>query len=146
MTTPMIATLIITNFIFSKTTIGSITSRCSGKWAHTHPPGRIKDRTRETTEIEPKTTMVAIFPHLCLWRRSLTPNLGGIDAEKLYIEPPYANGFTFSLPSVQLPSMHSKLSYSRVERVGIQHLRNGYCVQQFFAIVYWLKALNLIYK
>ena len=35
--------------------LGSITSRCSGKWAHTHTPGRrrIKDRTRETVEIEP---------------------------------------------------------------------------------------------
>ena len=40
--------------------LGSITSRCSGKWARTHPPkelslssGRIKDRTRETAEIEP---------------------------------------------------------------------------------------------
>ena len=28
--------------------VGSITSRCSGKWAHTH-----SDRTRETAEIEP---------------------------------------------------------------------------------------------
>ena len=35
--------------------LGSITSRCSGKWARTHPlfSGRIKDRTRETAEIEP---------------------------------------------------------------------------------------------
>ena len=38
--------------------LGSITCRCSGKWAHTHPrkslsSGRIKDRTRETVEIEP---------------------------------------------------------------------------------------------
>ena len=30
------------------------------------------------------TTVVAIFPSLCLWRRSLFPNLGGIDPEKLY--------------------------------------------------------------
>ena len=29
-------------------------------------------------------TVVAIFPKLCLWRRSLYPNLGGIDPEKLY--------------------------------------------------------------
>ena len=28
--------------------------------------------------------MVAIFPKLCLWRRSLCSNLGGIDPEKLY--------------------------------------------------------------
>ena len=28
--------------------------------------------------------MVAIFPNLCLWRRSLCSNLGGIDPEKLY--------------------------------------------------------------
>ena len=28
--------------------------------------------------------MVAIFPKLCLWRRSLRSNLGGIDPEKLY--------------------------------------------------------------
>ena len=28
--------------------------------------------------------MVAIFPKLCLWRRSLRLNLGGIDPEKLY--------------------------------------------------------------
>ena len=36
-------------------TVGSIDSRCSGKWARTHPPeeGRIKDRTRETAEFEP---------------------------------------------------------------------------------------------
>ena len=30
------------------------------------------------------TTVVAIFPKLCLWRRSLRLNLGGIDPEKLY--------------------------------------------------------------
>ena len=30
------------------------------------------------------TTMVAIFPKLCLWRRSLCSNLGGIGPEKLY--------------------------------------------------------------
>ena len=30
------------------------------------------------------TTVVAIFPKLCLWRRSLFSNLGGIDPEKLY--------------------------------------------------------------
>ena len=29
--------------------VGSITSRCSGKWARTHPP---KNRTQETVEIE----------------------------------------------------------------------------------------------
>ena len=28
--------------------------------------------------------MVVIFPKLCLWRRSLCSNLGGIDPEKLY--------------------------------------------------------------
>ena len=28
--------------------------------------------------------MVLIFPVLCLWRRSLPSNLGGIDPEKLY--------------------------------------------------------------
>ena len=28
--------------------------------------------------------MVLIFPNLCLWRRSLRSNLGGIDFEKLY--------------------------------------------------------------
>ena len=35
--------------------VGSITSHCSGKWAHTRPSssGRIKDRTRETAEIKP---------------------------------------------------------------------------------------------
>ena len=33
--------------------VGSITDRCWGKWALTHS-GRIKDRTRETAEIEPK--------------------------------------------------------------------------------------------
>ena len=27
---------------------------------------------------------MAIFPKLCLWRRSLCSNLGGIDPEKLY--------------------------------------------------------------
>ena len=30
------------------------------------------------------TTVVSIFPNLCLWRRSLRSNLGGIDPEKLY--------------------------------------------------------------
>ena len=30
------------------------------------------------------TTVVAIFPNLCLWRRSLCTNLGGIGPEKLY--------------------------------------------------------------
>ena len=30
------------------------------------------------------TTVVAIFPNLCLWRRSLCSNLGGIDPKKLY--------------------------------------------------------------
>ena len=30
------------------------------------------------------TTVVAIFPNLCLWRRSLCSNLVGIDPEKLY--------------------------------------------------------------
>ena len=28
--------------------------------------------------------MVSIFPNLCLWRRSLRSNLGGIDLKKLY--------------------------------------------------------------
>ena len=30
------------------------------------------------------TTVVAIFPNLCLWRRSWCSKLGGIDPEKLY--------------------------------------------------------------
>ena len=30
------------------------------------------------------TTVVAIFPNLCLWRLSLCSNLGGTDPEKLY--------------------------------------------------------------
>ena len=30
------------------------------------------------------TTVVAIFPNLCLWRSSLYSNLGGIDPGKLY--------------------------------------------------------------
>ena len=29
------------------------------------------------------TTVVAIFPNVCLWRRSLCSNLAGIDPEKL---------------------------------------------------------------
>ena len=29
-------------------------------------------------------TVVAIFPNVCLWRRSLCSNLAGIDPEKLY--------------------------------------------------------------
>ena len=32
----------------------------------------------------PNTTVVAIFPKLCLWRRRLCSNLGGIDPKKLY--------------------------------------------------------------
>ena len=30
------------------------------------------------------TTVVVIFPNVCLWRRSLCSNLAGIDPEKLY--------------------------------------------------------------
>ena len=30
------------------------------------------------------TTVVSIFPNLCLWQRSLHSNVGGIDLEKLY--------------------------------------------------------------
>ena len=30
------------------------------------------------------TTVVSIFPKLCLWRRSLCSNLGGVDPQKLY--------------------------------------------------------------
>ena len=30
------------------------------------------------------TTVVAIFPKLCLWRRSLCSNVGGLGPEKLY--------------------------------------------------------------
>ena len=30
------------------------------------------------------TTVVGIFPNVCLWRRSLCSNLAGIDPEKLY--------------------------------------------------------------
>ena len=30
------------------------------------------------------TTVVSVFPNLCLWRRSLRSNVGGIDPEKLY--------------------------------------------------------------
>ena len=44
------------------TSLGSITSRCSGKWARTHPP---KDRTRETAEIEP-SFLGAISPRITL--------------------------------------------------------------------------------
>ena len=48
----------LTDFLFlarlAKVMVGSITSRCSGKWVRTHPPGRIEDRTREKAEIEPK--------------------------------------------------------------------------------------------
>ena len=33
------------------------------------------------------TIVVAIFLNLCLWRRSLRSNLGGIDTEKLYRTP-----------------------------------------------------------
>ena len=30
------------------------------------------------------TAVVVVFPHLCLWRRSLCSNLGGIGPEKHY--------------------------------------------------------------
>ena len=33
----------------------------------------------------PNRTVVTIFPNLCLWRRCLCSNLGGIDPEKLYL-------------------------------------------------------------
>ena len=37
------------------------------------------------------TTVVAIFPNVCLWRRSLCSNLAGIDPEKLYRAISYAS-------------------------------------------------------
>ena len=43
------------------------------------------------------TTVVAIFPKLCLLRRSLCSNLGGIDPEKLYratLNPLKKDGFS----------------------------------------------------
>ena len=51
----------------SGVSLGSITSRCSGKLARTHPPkelfsGRIKDRTRETGEIEPSVSLLQLSP------------------------------------------------------------------------------------
>ena len=36
------------------------------------------------TNFHLNTTVVAIFPNVCLWRRSLCSNLAGIDPEKLY--------------------------------------------------------------
>ena len=32
----------------------------------------------------PNTTVVSIFPNLCLWRRGLRTNVGGIHSKKLY--------------------------------------------------------------
>ena len=59
---------------------------------------------------------------------------------------PYANDLTFSLASVQPLAAFEVVAF-KVERVGMQDLRNaGYWVEQLFAIVYWLKAFNLIYK
>ena len=40
-------------------TVGSITSRCSGKWARTH-----QNRTRETAEIEPSLILCLRFWHI----------------------------------------------------------------------------------
>ena len=62
------------------------------------------------------TTVVAIFPKLSLWRRSLSSNLGGIDREKLYRATVYASAqapdwtffVTFSVTlSIQIPSSAS---------------------------------------
>ena len=48
------------------------------------------------------TTVVSIFSKLCLWRRSLCSNLGGVDPEKLY-RATLSNGlvgsFSFHMPS-----------------------------------------------
>ena len=41
------------------------------------------------------TTVVAIFPKLCLWRRSLCSNFGGIGPEKLYRAT--LNGYKLSM-------------------------------------------------
>ena len=62
------------------------------------------------------TTVVAIFPNVCLWRRSLCSNLAGIDPEKVY---------TFSYASTAYVVASDLVSV----RLFCKHLSN---LQKFF--------------
>ena len=55
----------------------SVISLLSQLWCHCNPNHNKFSSLSDTT-------VVAIFPNLCLWRLSLCSNLGGIDPEKLY--------------------------------------------------------------
>ena len=82
-------------FSGSQQTIGSINSRCSGKWARTFS-GKIKHRARETAEIEPKQTVVLAdkknekididdFPvHDCIQEQNGSPSFDNANG-RLYI-------------------------------------------------------------
>ena len=56
------------------------------------------------------TTLVAVCPNLCLWRRSLCSNLGGIDPEKLYRATltRSSRGSTKSFSSVNVESVRER--------------------------------------
>ena len=49
------------------------------------------------------TTVVAIFHNLCLWRRSLCLNLGGIDSEELYWATSRTSNFGVTIYRNDLP-------------------------------------------
>ena len=49
------------------------------------------------------TTVVAIFHNLCLWRRSLCSNLGGLDPEKLYWDTLPTTNFGVTIYRNDLP-------------------------------------------
>ena len=77
------------------------------------------------------TTVVAIFSKLCLWRRSLCSNLGGIDPEKLY----------------RATLSFWKLSYDRASR-GLSKINRA---QRFWSLnssseLVWLQLLQTIQK
>jgi len=55
-----------------------------------------------------------IFPNLCLWRRSLRSNLGGIDLEKLY-----------------------QATLKRQEKKGVDNLETG------FSKVFWISSWSV---
>ena len=64
------------------------------------------------------TTVVAIFPNLCLWRRSLCSNLEGIDPEKLYRATLTHKILIFSICFSKLVTLTGWLRSQHVRRVA----------------------------
>ena len=61
--------------------------------------------------------MVAIFPKLCLWRRSLCSNLGGIDLEKLYRATLILQAATLPPPPPHHPGGARHIATAHIVRV-----------------------------